>query len=231
MENHSYSLGTQNSTLTQVFFTQVYSWMFAGLLTTGFFAYYTANSPAFLSLIYGNNFIFFGLIIVELGIVIALSAKIDSFNVSTSRFLFFVYSALNGLTMAAIFIIYTYESIATTFFITATTFGIMSIYGYVTKADLSKLGSILIMALIGLILATIVNIFLKSEAFMWVLTYAGILIFVGLTAYDTQKLKKIANSIENENTLAKISVIGALTLYLDFINLFLYLLRIFGKRR
>ena len=147
-------------------------------------------------------------------------------------FLFFVYSAVTGVTLSAIFLMYTQESIATTFGITAGTFGATALFGYVTKKDLSKMGSILFMLLIGLIIASVVNMFLKNDTMMWILTYVGIVIFVGLTAYDMQKLKKIAHSIDDdESSIAKFAVLGALTLYLDFINLFLRLLQIFGKKR
>lgn len=149
-----------------------------------------------------------------------------------ASFLFFVYSAVTGVTLSAIFLMYTQESIATTFGITAGTFGATALFGYVTKKDLSKMGSILFMLLIGLIIASVVNMFLKNDTMMWILTYVGIVIFVGLTAYDMQKLKKIAHSIDDdESSIAKFAVLGALTLYLDFINLFLRLLQIFGKKR
>lgn len=205
--------------------------MALGLLATGILAYYTAHSPFLLSLIFGNKLVFYGLILANLGIVFGLSRSIQSLSATAASFLFFLYSALNGLTLASVFLLYTYESVATVFFITAGTFGATAAYGYVTKADLSKMGSILYMALIGLIVASLVNLFLQSPAMMWVLTYAGVLIFVGLTAYDTQRLKKMAYSLYGEETVGKFAVLGALTLYLDFINLFLYLLRIFGRRR
>ncbi|QDR79558.1 Bax inhibitor-1/YccA family protein [Sporomusa termitida] len=226
-----YAANSKITALAQSFFMQVYSWMAAGLLATGVLAYYTAHSPFLLSLIFGNKLVFFGLIVANLGIVFGLSRSIQSLSATAASFLFFLYSALNGLTLASIFLVYTNESIATVFFITAGTFGATAAYGYTTKADLSKWGSILFMALIGLIIASVVNMFLQSPAMMWVLTYAGVLIFVGLTAYDTQRLKQMAYSLDDEETVGKFAVLGALTLYLDFINLFLYLLRIFGKRR
>jgi hypothetical protein len=146
---------------------------------------------------------------------------------------FILYSAISGVTLAAIFLVYTTESIASTFFVTGAVFGAMSLYGYTTKSDLSSWGSYLFMALIGLIIASLVNIFLQSTAIYWVTTYAGVLIFVGLTAYDTQKLKQLSNNINERDTetFQKMVILGALTLYLDFINLFLYLLRLLGKRR
>lgn len=222
---------SQSIALVQSFFMQVYGWMASGLLATGILAYYTAHSPFLLNMIFGNKLVFYGLLFANLGIVFVLSRSIQSLSATAASFLFFTYSALNGLTLASIFLLYTHESIATVFFITAGTFGAMTAYGYVTKADLSKWGSILFMSLIGLIIASLVNLFLQSPTLMWVLTYAGVLIFVGLTAYDTQRLKEMAYSLNDEETVGKFAVLGALTLYLDFINLFLYLLRIFGKRR
>lgn len=226
-----YAANSKAGTLAQSFFMQVYSWMGAGLLATGILAYYTANTPLLLSLIFDNKLVFFGLILVNLGIVFGLSSSINSLSSTAASRLFFLYSALNGLTLASIFLLYTYESVAAVFFITAGTFGVTAAYGYTTKADLSKWGSILFMALIGLIIASVVNMFLQSTAVMWVLTYAGVLIFVGLTAYDMQRLKQMAHSLTDEETVSKFAVLGALTLYLDFINLFLNLLRIFGRRR
>ena len=225
------TMETENAGLIRKFFVWVYCWMFAGLLTTGFFAYYAANTPGFVNLLYSNTLVFYGIVIFQFVLVVFIALKINSFDVSFSRFLFFVYAALNGLIFSGLLLIYTTESITTVFLLTAATFGIMSIYGYTTKKDLTTLGNISIMALVGIIIATFVNLFLNSETFMWVLTYIGILTFVGLTAYDTQKLKRIASSIDNEESAAKQSVIGALALYLDFINLFLRLLRLFGKRR
>lgn len=217
--------------LAQSFFMQVYGWMTSGLLATGILAYYTTHSSFLLTMIFGNKLVFYGLLLVNLGIVFALSGSIRSLSSTAASFLFFTYSALNGLTLASIFLLYTQESIATVFFITAGTFGAMTAYGYLTKADLSKWGSILFMSLLGLVIASLVNLFLQSPTLMWALTYAGVLIFVGLTAYDTQRLKEMAYSLNDEETVGKFAVLGALTLYLDFINLFLYLLRIFGKRR
>lgn len=217
--------------LVQSFFMQVYGWMTSGLLATGILAYYTAHSPWLLSVIFGSKLVFYGLLLANLGIVFVLSRSIQSLSATAASFLFFVYASLNGLTLASIFLLYTYSSIANVFFITACTFGAMSAYGYLTKADLSRWGSILFMSVIGLVIATLVNVFLQSSTLMWLLTYAGVLIFVALTAYDTQRLKEMAYSLDDEEMVGKFAVLGALTLYLDFINLFLYLLRIFGKRR
>jgi uncharacterized protein len=214
------------------FLARVYNWMGLGLATTAVVSLMTASSPAVLNFIFGNQFVFFGLIIAELGLVMALSAAIGRLQATTATMMFFVYSALNGLTLSAIFLAYTSASIASTFFVTAGTFGTMSLYGYTTKRDLTSWGSFLFMGLIGVILASLVNIFLKSEAIYWVITYAGVIVFVGLTAYDTQQIKAMAlQGFGDEETERKSAVIGALRLYLDFVNLFLMLLNIFGRRR
>jgi FtsH-binding integral membrane protein len=210
---------------------RVYAWMTAGLLVTGAVAMFIASSDALTALIFGNPFLFFGLFIVQIVAVIGLSAGINRLSPAAATAIFMGYAALNGLTFAAIFLAYTAASIASTFFITAGTFGAMSLYGYVTKRDLSGMGTFAIMALIGLLIATIVNIFLRSEMLYWILTYAGVLIFVALTAWDTQKIKRLAAQVSDETSAGRVAIIGALTLYLDFINLFIYLLRIFGVRR
>ncbi|MBS1978232.1 MAG: Bax inhibitor-1/YccA family protein [Bacteroidetes bacterium] len=217
---------------TQRFMVKVYSWMSFALIVTGLVAMYVAGSQALLNLIFGNTFIFIGLIIGELVLVGALAGWVNKMSANTATLIFLVYAAINGLTFAAIFLLYTAESIATTFFITAGTFGAMSIYGYTTKSDLSGWRNTLMMCLFGLVIASVVNIFLGSSVLYWVTTYMGVLIFVGLTAYDTQKIKNM-NIIGNEGTDEdkKEAIMGALTLYLDFINLFLYLLRLFGRRK
>ena len=211
--------------------SQVYAWMTAGLLITGAVAAYTANSLWLLQLIFGNPFGIWVLFIAQIGMVLGLSAGIGRLAPGVATTLFIVYAALNGLTMAAIFLVYTRASIASTFFITASTFGVMSLYGYTTKRDLTRIGSLLFMALIGLILASLVNFFLKSTALYWIITYAGVLIFVGLVAWDTQKIKRLSMHATDETSARRIAILGSLMLYLDFINLFLFLLRIFGRRR
>ncbi|MBR2475254.1 MAG: Bax inhibitor-1/YccA family protein, partial [Bacteroidaceae bacterium] len=168
----------------------------------------------------------------EFALVMIISARIDKMSFSTSLLLFLLYSLVNGLTLSVIFAAYTKESVATTFFVTAGTFGIMSLIGYFTKKDLSKLGGILFMLLIGLIIATVVNIFWANSTMYWIITYAGVLIFVGLTIYDTNKIKAMLEYHQGDEVITqKIALMGALTLYLDFINLFLYLLRILGDRK
>ncbi|WP_177563577.1 Bax inhibitor-1/YccA family protein [Phascolarctobacterium sp.] len=232
MQDQSYVESVKRTSIVQSFFSQVYGWMFFGLLSTGIIAYYTANSAFLLNLIFSSKITFYAFLFAPIVLVMIISGKINSLSASMASFLFFVYAAVNGVTLSAIFLVYTQDSIATTFVIAAGTFGATALFGYVTKKDLSKLGSILFMLLIGLIIASVVNMFLKNDTMMWVLTYAGIVIFVGLTAYDMQKLKELAYKIdEDENDIAKFAVLGALTLYLDFINLFLRLLQIFGKKR
>jgi FtsH-binding integral membrane protein len=211
--------------------TQVYAWMTAGLLVTGAVAMFVAANDALMAAIFGNSFVFFGLIIAELALVWILSANIGRLPVATATSMFLGYSALNGLTMAAIFWIYTSASIASTFFITAGTFGAMSAWGYFTKRDLSGMGNFLFMALIGLILASVVNIFWANSTLYWIISFAGVLIFVALTAYDTQKIKRLAAQVSDEGGAGRVAILGALTLYLDFINLFLFLLRFLGVRR
>lgn len=229
---------TEKLTLEQIhaesqrYMVKVYGWMCLALFITGLMAMYTASSEVLVSIIFQNRIVFFGLIIVELVAVGTLAGLVDKMSASTATLIFVGYSLLNGLTLSVIFFVYTTESIASTFFITAGTFGVMSFYGYTTKSDLSKWGSLLFMGLMGLIIASIANFFMKSAMLYWITTYIGVIIFVGLTAYDTQKIKS-ANIIGNEGTEedSKEAIMGALTLYLDFINLFLFLLRIFGRRK
>jgi FtsH-binding integral membrane protein len=217
---------------SQRFMVKVYGWMSLALMITGFVAMFIASSTAILEVIIGNRLIFYGLLILQLGAVFYLAGWIGRMSASTATIIFIAYAALKGVTFSLIFVIYTAESIASTFFITAGTFAVMSIYGYTTKSDLSKWGNILFMGLIGLAIASIVNIFLQDEMLYWITTYAGVLIFVGLTAYDTQKIKA-TNIIGNEGTEedSKEAIIGALTLYIDFVAMFLYLLRLFGDRK
>ncbi len=221
----------QTTALRNGVMSRVYAWMTAGLFVTAAVASFVFNSTALSSLIFGNPLIFFGLFIVEIIAVVGLSAGINRLSPAAATAIFMGYAALNGLTLSAIFLAYTQASIASTFFVTAGTFGAMSFYGYTTKRDLTSVGNIAIMALIGLLIASIVNIFLHSAALYWVITYAGVLIFVALTARDTQKIKQLATQVNDERSAGRIAVLGSLILYLDFINLFIFLLRIFGVRR
>lgn len=214
------------------FITKVYGWMSMALAITALVAMQVASSPVLIQTIVRNRLLFFGLIIGELILVGYLAGAIKSMSAKQSTLVFLGYAALNGLTFSVVFLLYTAESIASTFFITAGMFGAMSVYGWVTKKDLTKMGSLLMMGVIGLIIASLVNIFLKSEMIYWITSCIGVAIFTGLVAYDTQKIKNM-NIIGNEGTEEdhKESIIGALHLYLDFINLFLFLLRFFGKRK
>lgn len=210
---------------------KVYTWMALALAITGITSYGVASSPNLLNLIFSNQILFWGMLIAEFGLVMFLSARLGKLSLTTATMLFILYSVLNGATMASIFIVYTMSSIAKTFFICAGTFAAMAIYGYTTKRDLSSIGKLLIMALIGLIIASIVNMFMKSTGFDMIISYVGVLIFVGLTAWDTQKIKNwLAGADMMDESAQKIALLGALSLYLDFINLFLYMLRIFGRR-
>jgi hypothetical protein len=207
---------------------QVYAWMGGGLLVTALMAMATISSPALFSAIIGNRLVFYALIIGEIGLVIGISRAINKISASVASFLFLLYAAINGVTMSVIFVIYTAESISSTFVITAATFGAMSVFGYVTKRDLSGWGSFLFMGLIGVVIASLVNIFVGSSAVSWIISVIGVIVFTGLTAYDTWKIKAMAaTGVEGR----KPAILGALTLYLDFINLFLMLLRLLGSRR
>ncbi|MGV7961539.1 Bax inhibitor-1/YccA family protein [Photorhabdus tasmaniensis] len=227
------SIIQQAGTGLQTYMAQVYGWMTCGLLLTAFVAWYASQSQVVVAFIFSNSIVFYGLIIAQLGLVFVLSGLINRMNGSLATGLFMLYSALTGLTLSSIFIVYTGGSIATTFVVTAGMFGALSVYGYTTKRSLSGLGSFLFMGLIGIILASLVNYWLKSETLMWAITYIGVVVFAGLTAYDTQKLKEMGEDLDvnDKESLRKFSIVGALTLYLDFINMFLMLLRIFGDRR
>ena len=214
-----------------VLMRKVYVWMSLALAITGFTAYGVATSPGIMQAIYTNQILFWGLIIAEFALVIGVSAAINKLSLATATLMFILYSVINGALLSYIFILYTASSISTVFFITAGTFAAMAVVGYTTKTDLSSLGKILLMALIGLIIATVVNVFVKSSGFDMILSYVGVLIFVGLTAYDSQKIKQMLLQAPDAGESAqKVALLGALSLYLDFINLFIYLLRIFGKR-
>lgn len=214
-------------------FRQVYLWMAMALAITGFMAMLVAGSPVMLNAIFSSKITFFALIIIELGVVMYMSARIQKISFTTATFMFIIYSLLNGATLASIFVLYTATSIASTFFITAGTFAVMCIYGYLTKRDLTTVGNICLMAVIGLIIAMLVNMFLKSSMMSLIISGIGVLVFVALTAYDTQKIKRLltAEGMEVNESTKKIALLGSLTLYLDFVNLFLYLLRFLGDRR
>ena len=209
----------------------VYLRMFLGLLATAFTAMFVASQESLMLAIFGNKIFFWGLIIAEFACVIGISGAINKISTAMAVLLFFVYAIINGVTLASIFRVFEISTIAQTFFITAGVFGAMSAYGYLTRADLSKFGAFLFMALIGLIITSVVNIFFmeESKTLDWVISLVGVGIFIGLTAWDTQKINMMVMQSNGYN-VGKIATLGALSLYLDFINLFLYLLRIFGSR-
>ena len=212
-----------------VLMRKVYTWMTLALLITGVTAFGVASSPTlFMSL----SKMMWGLIIAELALVFILSGAINRLSLGTATLMFIGYSVLNGAMLSSIFLVYEPMVIAKVFFITAGTFGAMAVYGYTTKKDLTSMGKILFMALIGLVIATVVNMFLKSPGFDYILSYIGVAIFIGLTAWDSQKIKEMLQTqYDMSEGAQKLALLGALTLYLDFINLFLYLLRIFGNNK
>ena len=222
---------TSIARVQQRFIQRVFNWMFVGLLMTGAIAFILENNNRAIAYFSEHTGVVFGLLIAELALVFFLVARINKMSATTATLLFFLYAALNGVTLSLVLSVYTTASVVLTFAITAGMFGIMAVLGYVTKKDLSKLGSIFLMLLIGLILATLVNLFLQSSGLTMILSYLGVVIFCGLTAYDMQKIKQMGQSNSySGDMVTNATIIGALALYLDFINLFLYLLRIFGNR-
>ena len=218
--------------LQRAFLVKVYGWMMAGLLITGVSSLLVLNTPGLLEMIFSSRWTFLGLILVQLGLVGWLSIRIEQMSAATATTVFVGYSALTGVTLAAIFHVYTAESIASTFFISAGTFGAMALYGTITKRDLTAIGSFLMMGLIGMVIASVVNMFMQNSTIYWLTTYVGILIFVGLTAYDAQKIKSMSGAaLMGSEVEQKGAIMGALRLYLDFINLFLLLLRVLGRRK
>ena len=207
----------------------VYIWMGLALVMTGGTATLVAGSPQLLELFIANRLFFWGLLIAQFVLVFAISGKVNSWSLPTLSGMFMLYSVLTGITFSVYFLAFTAESIASTFFITAGTFMLMSAYGWMTKKDLTKFGNLLLMVLVGVIIATLVNLFIHSSLLNWLVSYVGVAVFVGLVAWDTQKVKSLAYFEDNEMT-QKLAIAGALTLYLDFINLFVMLLRLFGDR-
>ena len=228
LRNKDYAMSTAFPALMR----KVFVWMTLALAITGLTAYGVATSPALLSLIFSSKVTFFGLIIAEFALVFAISGAINRLSLSTATLLFILYSIVNGATMSTIFFAFSVVTIGKVFFITAGTFGAMALVGYTTKTDLTSMGKLLFMALLGIIIASVVNMFVGSSGLDLILSYVGVLVFVGLTAYDTQKIKQMCQSAPDAGeSTQKLALIGALSLYLDFINLFLYLLRIFGNNR
>ncbi|MCR8917687.1 Bax inhibitor-1/YccA family protein [Bacteroides sp. ET225] len=233
METNNLVKSIANRTAQTALFRSVYVWMTLALAITGFVALYVAKSYTLINAMAQNSMMFWILLIAEVGLVMFLSARIHRISFTTATILFILYSVLNGVTMSVLFMVYTMSSIATTFFVTAGTFGATALYGYVTKKDLTRIGSLCIMGVIGLIIASLVNLFLQNSMMDLVISYIGVLLFVGLTAYDSQKIKQLlsGDDVEVNETTQKIALMGSLTLYLDFINLFIYLLRILGDRK
>jgi len=228
------SIGQANAQASTVFLAKVFNWMAIGLALTGFTAFVTVNSQTMLQIIFGNKILFYGLMFAELGMVIYLSARVEKISAQAATGLFLAYSVLNGVTLSAILLMYTMTSVAATFFVTAGMFGAMAVYGFVTKKDLSSMGSFLFMGLIGIVIASVVNIFLSSNMLSWMISAIGVIVFTGLTAYDVQKITRMgAMGImeQGEASIRKTAIMGALSLYLDFINLFLSMLQFMGNRR
>ena len=215
------------TSLQMAVFRKVYFWLSIALAITGLTAYIASNNPAVMNLIMGSRAGIWILLIIQLGMVIYLSARINTMSLQTASMVFVLYSFVMGITFSFIFLVYAKTTIYTCFFITAGTFLVMSLYGFFTKKDLSSWGNLLFMVLIGVIIASVVNFFLKSSTLYYIISYVGVLVFTGLVAYDTQKIKALIG-MENNEQSQKLAIIGALALYLDFINIFLFLLRIFG---
>lgn len=209
---------------------KVYLWMTIALIITAGSSYLTVTSPTLMNMVYGSSYAIWILFGIELVIVFVMSGMINRLSTGALMTLFIIFSVLNGVTCSSIFLVFTKGSLVSTFLITSATFAVMSIYGYFTKEDLTKWGNILIMGLIGVVIASIVNLFMHSSTLYWIVTIIGIFVFVGLVAYDTQKIKKLGQMVNGEG-VGKLALMGALTLYLDFINLFLLMLNLFGGRR
>ena len=235
LQQASMKFGTNTMSTAKAFsvlMRNVYTWMTLALVITAFTSLYMTKNLALMQTLLGSSFGVWGLLIAQIAVVLVLSARIEKMSFTTAGVLFALYSILTGVTMSSIFMVFTASSIASTFFITAGTFGAMSAIGFFTKKDLSGMGKYLMMALIGLIIASVVNMFMHSTMMMWIISYVGVLVFVGLTAYDTQKIKHmllVHGTDVNDGTM-KLALLGSLTLYLDFINLFLYLLQFMGSR-
>ena len=228
LRNKDYAMSTAFPALMR----KVFVWMTLALAITGLTAYGVATSPTILSLIFSSKVTFFGLIIAEFALVFAISGAINRLSLSTATMLFILYSVINGATLSSIFFAFSVATISKMIIITAGTFGAMALVGYTTKTDLTSMGKLLFMALLGIIIASVVNMFVASSGLDLILSYVGVLVFVGLTAYDTQKIKQMCQAAPDASeSTQKLALIGALSLYLDFINLFLYLLRIFGNNR
>jgi hypothetical protein len=226
---------TRAEVLVSDYVRSVYNWMGIGLALTGFVAYYVSTSEALIRLVFGNPLLLIVLFIAELGLVFSIAGMVNRMSAGTATALFVIYSGLNGVTLSTIFLVYAQSSIASTFFVCAATFIACSLYGWMTKKDLTSFGGFLVMGLIGIVIASVVNaLFIKSGDMSRIISYIGVFVFIGLTAYDTQKIKNMAMTQPanlDGAVIRKGAILGALSLYLDFINLFLMLLSIFGQRR
>ena len=225
---------TRAEVLVSDYVRSVYNWMGIGLALTGFVGYYVSTSENLIRLIFGNPLLLMVLIVVELGLVFGIAGMVNRMSAGTATALFVIYSALNGVTLSSLFLVYVQTSIVSTFFICAATFIACSLYGWTTKKDLTSLGGFMMMGLIGIVIASLVNLFLQSSSVNAIISYIGVFVFIGLTAYDTQKIKNMAMTQPanlDGAVIRKGAIVGALSLYLDFINLFLMLLSIFGQRR
>ena len=225
---------TRAEVLVSDYVRSVYNWMGIGLALTGFTAYYVSSSESILRLVFGNPLLLMVLIVAELGLVFAIAGMVNRMSAGTATALFVIYSSLNGVTLSSIFLVYAQASIVSTFFVCAATFIACSLYGWTTKKDLTSLGGFMMMGLIGIVIASLVNLFIQSSGMSMIISYIGVFVFVGLTAYDTQKIKNMAMTQPanlDGAVVRKGAIVGALSLYLDFINLFLMLLSIFGQRR
>ena len=230
-ENFNYVQSPSAGALTNKVMRRVYVKMLVAMLVTAVTSIYVSGSETILRFIYGNTFVTWGLIISQIAVVLVLSGRLNKLSVTAATLLFYLYSVLTGVVFSSILLLYTASSVGMTFLITAGVFAAMSIYGFTTSNDLTKFGSIMFMALIGLIICSVVNIFLKSSGMEWIISLAGVAIFIGLTAWDTQKIKNAAMYAPDGTSAEKLATIGALSLYLDFVNLFIYLLRFFGGSR
>lgn len=228
-----YKISSTLASAVAVYMRHVYIWMSIGLALTGVIAYGVAGSPAIREAIFNNSLVLIVLIVAQFGLVIAISSAINKMSAPTATGLFLLYSAVTGVVISSVFIVYPIASVGSAFLVTAGTFLAMSIYGTITKRDLTSMGNFLFMGLIGIIIAMIVNIFLKSTMMNFIVCCLGVIIFTGLTAYDTQKLRQFGEDapLEDEQAIRKGAILGALTLYLDFINLFLMLVRLMGGNR
>ncbi len=231
MEPYPYQSSARSVAASSSFINRAYGWMTIGLVVTAVVAFFVASSESILSMLMGSRLTVIACFVAQIGLVIFLSARIQKLSTTAAAALFLAYSALTGVTLSVILLVYTLTSIASVFGITALLFATMTVYGFTTGRDLTSMGSLLFMGLMGVVIASVVNLFLHSSMMGWIISLIGVAVFVGLTAYDAQKLKHLAAEVEGTPSAGRLAILGALTLYLDFINLFLFLLRLLGGRR